>query len=370
MTTRYQVRIKNTSGVQQALLTEWTRLSFTKTLNDLGGHSLTFDGDRDLASSIGLDYQVEVWRRVEPVLPWYLEYEGFHRGEIQQTTSRNLALFTSGGVSYDDLLRRRVILYPANSTGASKSGVGETVMKEYVNENVGPGAGSPPRSIASGITTGLAIEPDGATGATWEGERAYQNVLDVLREIAEATDVDFRIVGTGPATFRFEARARPFGLDRTVGNAGGLPPVVFAVDPGRANMQLPSYALDRSQEVTAAIALGQGIDADRVLVQRTNAGALAASPWNRAEIAKGAGDESDTAGLNAVGDALLQALRAQETFSFEPIQRRSILYGLDFFLGDIVTAQYKAITRSVQIIGVSINVAKKEQLSLRLKVMD
>ncbi len=365
----YQVRIKDTTGSVIAVIVDELRIGFTRRVNAPGNHAIIFPGQSTFIDSIGLDYQVEVHRRLNPSVPFYLEYEGFHRSDMRQTSNKGLRLFTSFGAGYEHLLKRRAILYPNGSAQASKSGVGETVMKAYVDENAGPAATFPPRLLASGVTTGLSMQADGAAGLTWTGDRSFQNLLQVVQDIADAADVDFRVLGTGDALFEFRAQATPIGIDRTVsGAAAGVAPVIFSLD--RSNMELPLYALNRSEEVTAAIIMGQGIDSDRVVIQRTDATRIADSPWNRIEIARGAGNESATGGLNAVGDRLLEALRPRESFNFEPIQIESLQYGRDYFLGDLVTARYESIERDVQIETVNIQVQNgKELIRLGLRLV-
>ncbi len=365
MATRYQIRLLDQAGVQVSLLTEWRTLEYTKRVNRVGSYTLTLDGDLGVVDDFVLDGYVEILRRdidADPSFGWSLDFEALQRTQQRATASNGLSTFLSSGPGYNDLIARRRILFQAATSGADKSGAGETVMKSYVNQNAGPGAISPPREQA-GVTLGFTIQSDGAAGATWEGSRPFRPLLDVLREIADATTVDFQVVGTGPATFEFQAQAKPIGIDRTnVGidpvsglNAAGNAPVIFSLDLG--NMQTPSYSIVRGAEVTAVIVLGQGVEGSREVVQRTSA-AITDSPLNRIESVSNANEENTTAGLNSVGDALLDKLQAKEDFDFQTLQIPGLLYGRDYFFGDLVTARYKTIERQKQIIGVTINVTE------------
>ena len=53
---------------------------------------------------------------------------------------------------------------------------------------------------------------------------------------------------------------------------------------------------------------------------------------------------------------MLEALQAKEVFSFSALQLPALLYGRDYFLGDLVTARYKAIEQNKKIIGIIISV--------------
>ena len=360
-----------------AIITTWRSLRYNLRLNDVGDYQLEIDGELALVDLFVLDGQIEIRRRdidADPAIDWYTDFAGFHRTEARRHTDLGASIYTSSGADYKHLLARRAILYRDTSAGAGKSGPGETVMKAYVDENAGPSAVAPPR-VFDGVFPSFTIQPDGAAGANWEGNKPYRPLLATLREIADATGVDFDVVATAAATFQFQAQAEPLGLDRTtVGrnpltglNAAGNAPLVFSLDYD--NMGRPSYALHRLQEITAAIVLGQGGEGHRVLVERTSA-AVADSPWNRIEAVKNANQDEDTAALDARGDAFLEELQARESFGFDALQVPSTLYGREYFLGDRVTARYQTIERNYQIVGVGVRVMEgHEDISIEVSIV-
>jgi len=264
-------------------------------------------------------------------------------------------------VGYNDLLARRGIWYNSSSAYTDKSAAGETVMKEYTDENAGPSATSGPRLLESGVTTGLSIEADAAAGATWSGAKAFENLLSTQQEISNSVSLDFGIVGIGAALFEFQVRAI-WGNDRsTVGlvhatglNGAGNPPVVFALEYG--NMINPVYRKSRTEESNAVISMGQGLAGNRLLTLRTDAAAIAESPWNLRESSRGASDEYTTAQQQSGGDAYLIENQAKETFEFQIVQTPGSLYGREYFFGDLVTARYKTIEKNKKIVGVKITV--------------
>ncbi len=171
MSTSYRIDIKNQLGIRVASLTDWRRLEFTRRVNGIDTYVLEIDGElTDIVSLFTLDAQVEVYRQIldiSPVLTLYREFEALHRTEQRTTTADGRTLFTSNGAGYVHLIDRRSILYPAESIQSSKSGAGETVIKEYVDENAGSAATFPPRLLASGATQGLTIQADGGAGTPW-----------------------------------------------------------------------------------------------------------------------------------------------------------------------------------------------------------
>lgn len=367
---RYRIDIKDHTGQKVAVLTEWRHLEIEKHLNGIDTHALTVDGNSYLADLIGLDYQIEVWRRnVNAGIPWYLEYEGFHRSSYRKTSGGDSS-FASYGVGFNHLLSRRIICHTSSSAYTDKSGKGETVMKAYVNENAGPGATSPPRLLISGVFQGLSIEADQGRGSDWAGARAFHKLLDVCQDIANASGIDFGIVGTGPGEFEF--RVRPlWGADRTnlnlnhaTGlNASGNPPVVFSLDFG--NMGNPEYSLNQTGEVNAVISMGEGLAGNRLVALTTRP--FTDSPWNQCEAARGATNEYTTEALESGSEAFLAENQAKESFSFDVVQIPGSLYGREYYFGDLVTARYKNIERHKKIVGVRITVeGSEENISLEL----
>jgi hypothetical protein len=108
--------------------------------------------------------------------------------------------------------------------------------------------------------------------------------------------------------------------------------VIFAVE--RGNMGEPEYDYDRLGEKTAACVFGEGEGALRSYVTRTGADYAAG---NDVEIFVNASDVKTTAGLNARGDQKLDEARAREQLSFTILQTPACMFGLHYFLGDLVT---------------------------------
>lgn len=372
--TRYRIDLRDQSGNIVAVLTDWTRLDIYKVVNGISTHILEIDGNSPNAEMFELDGQLEVWRRnINAGIPWTLEYEGFHRSHERRTLEDGNSIYVSHGVGYNHLLTRRIVCYYSSSAYTDKSGPGESVMKAYVDENAGPSATNPPRLLLSGVMPGLSIESDGEAGTTWTGTKPFIKLLDICQEVANATGVDFGIVGKGKGLFEFQAKLSPWGNDRSTSglnpatglNSAGNAPVVFSLAHG--NMAAPEYSLNRDGEVNAVISMGTGLSSERILALKTSAVPMAESPWNQCEAARGANNEYTTNQLEAGSDAFLAENQAKESFNFGVMQTPGCLYGREYFFGDLVTARYKSIESNKKIIGVRIMVeGGKEDISLEL----
>ena len=333
----WQIIVKRPDGTTNARLTGqkdgFVGFSFSRHVNSPGAYLLSFmkradeTVDQFLArvDVFELDSQVEFWRRYQEFgIDWQLEGEFLARAEDIYTTVDGGTMLYSAGRGYLDLLHRRVIDAYADSAGAAKNGVAETVIKEYVDEQAGPGAGA--RAFP-----GLSIEADGAGGNDHSWRKHYQNLLDTIREITRIGGGDLDIVGVGDALFEFRWYAGQRGTDRREN-------IIFSYE--RGNMGQPRISLKHYDEINAVLVGGQGNEAARTLVWRTDDERIAASPWNRLERWRDARQEPDLAGLESLGDEFLDEGKPKETLSFKPLQTPGLLLGRDYFFGDLVRGRY------------------------------
>jgi hypothetical protein len=381
----YQVRLKNTAGSYVAYFDHFQSLEFQKIVNDVGYYALTFGDDGDSRFDLfQLDGQVEVWRSVPGVgLDWYREYEGFHRRHQRNINQDGSRTYLSYGVGYNDFLARTAIAYKGGTIRADKNAPAETVMKEFVDENCTPTGDTTVVGrlnydsdadvfLYNSALPGLVVQPSSGQGIVWTGSRPFENLLDVLQEIADYSSIDFAVVGTGPATFAFITYVNQLGSNRTaVGlqasgtNAAGFPPVIFSNEYG--NVQNIEYLLDRVSEANAVIVLGEGDGSTREVLTRSS-GDVSSSPWNRREVSRPthiaqipglseeAAAELKTFSMQQTGDEVLEEMQAKEVFSFSPLQQPATLYGKNYFLGDRVTVRYGDLLQHKRITSVRVTV--------------
>lgn len=361
---RYYVRLLDQDGIQVALFDSFESLEFGHVVDDYGYYELTFKDNGDSRFELfELDGQVEIFRSVPGVsLDWYAEFEGFHRNEHRITGQSGDKFYISAGADYNELLFRRRIGYKGGTIRADKNDASETVMKEYVEENCGPSATVANGREIDGVFPGFVVQVDGGAGIDWSGSRAFDNLLDVLKDISNFSSIDFKVSGSGPAQFTFQTYEDQLGDDRTIEglneglNGAGNVPVIFSVPYG--NLQSLEYSLDRSTEGNVVFVLGAGEGSTRTIITRENSTASDDSPWNSREISvPGSGQEFEYQ-LEDLGDESLEESRYVESFTFAPLQQPSRLYGLHYFLGDKVTMRYGDIERNKRIVGVKINVSE------------
>lgn len=356
---RYVVRLYSaTTGLLVAIIDNFRFLNIERYTNSYDIVTLGLDGNDPVCDLFTLDSIIEVWRRVDRIgSDWYCESTALHRTAQHELTEGKLSIFTSYSRGLLDLLRRRILAYYANTAQTLKSGPGETVIKEFVNENAGPAAGGATTRLAIGLTPGLTIEASAGLGTVWSGSRSWLNLLETIQEVGALTSVDFTIERADNTSLNliFKTFFPQQGTDRSA-------TLVFS--PTLGNMVGPSYTLSRTEEVTRVIVLGQGQDNARASVVRQSAD-ITDSVFNIIETSIDARNQTTIAGLQTAGDLHLLKSRKQASFTFNVLQIGAVQYGADYFLGDIVTAGFGVISEVRKITAVKISLSEgRESISM------
>lgn len=359
----YQVVLRDPLGITQAVISDYRSLNFVHNLDDVGNSTLVLSSQDPsiLAGYWVKDAMIDVQRRIDPMYPilgpnplrtWYTEWLGLHRTPQYQETSLGTKLFTSYGRSLVDLLRRREIEYYTASAQAAKEGPGDTVATAYVQENCGTLA------LAARQRPLIICNAAAGTAPHWHGDRAWQNLLQTLQDISKVSQVDFDVYYDFTSQeFHFYTKYPRLGTNRTT-TQNVVPPVIFSTHLG--NMTDVSYTESATEEVTSLLVLGQGSNAERV-TQEVNSPAINDSPYNRIERTYDANTEQAAMGLVTVGERKLQELRQKNVLQFNVLQIPSCIYGIDYFLGDLVTIRFNDIEITQQLTSVSITVSEGKE---------
>lgn len=251
------------------------------------------------------------------------------------------------GVSDDVFLAER-LAYPTPSTADVtaqtsgydiRTGVAETVIKEYVDVNMGPTAPSERR------ISNLTIEADQGRGETVYANARFDTIQDLVYDLAQVGGLGYVITQSG-ANLEFSI-FEP--VDRSD---------LVRMDIQNRKLSSSVYSYGTAQ-VTRAIVGGKGEVEHRQFVERTTADSLAAeSTWGRrVEVFKDARQAESTNELNTAGDELLVDLgKTIVEMSVNPSSDQTMVYGTDWGLGDRVTivANDVETTAVVTEVGISI----------------
>ena len=360
---RYELIWYTHEGVRKGVIQAFNSLEYIKTQNAIGG--LVVDLPRGLMQydqfSVGDIF--EVWREKNGVL------------ELQNETAyflQNWEFWTDGnGAEYIQLtafdanwlLDTAVVWAYSGSTNGRMTDYPDDMMKAIVENELGATAGT--------TRTKLTCAPDlAAGGAQITKSLAYRNVLTVLQEIAEvakeANDVwlGFDVVRTAPGVFEFRTYTGQRGQNH--GRASGDPRLV---GKQYGNLSEATFGTYHSEERNCVLVAGQGEEAARELVTRSNATRYNASKWNRREYFKDSRDDSTTEALEADGDAALDEFRPRQVLTGTIHDTPGMQFGIHYWFGDILSVEAFGYHVDCHVGSVRVRVDQDggEQLSIRLR---
>ena len=335
----WQIRILDQDGALVAILDRYEEFHLIRQVNGVGSFGILLSGENPKADLFELDGQIEFWRRYQMHdLDWYVEFGGFYRDARWFLDDQDNLQMEAIGLGWNHLLARRIIV-GAKAASWEKSDKAETIAKEIVTE----------QCVTRAALHQFSVQADAANGPNVAMARHYRNVLEVCQEIASIGEGDFAVVNTAAATFQFRWYDGQLGTDRSA-------TVIFATE--RGNMRRASLSLRRTPEISAVLAGGRELAEDRAQVWSTSAPRIAESNWNRLEAFRDSRMSPD-ADLPDEGLEMLEAGRPKFELNFEVIQTPSTLYGVDYFLGDLVTARFHGYEATRKVTKVVIDVESR-----------
>ena len=265
--------------------------------------------------------------------------EQVHRGYAADDQGNEVETVSFTGREAGGMLAERIVLPPSGASHDVQTAVvAETAMKHYVNLHAGPGA-----TVARRLP-GLVIAPDLARGVAVDYEARFQPVTEVLGDIGLVTSMGWEVIfdiETGTFTFDVIEGQDLTGavfLDPEFDTAAGLE--WLTSDLGKKNWGLGA---------------GQGEGAARETVEAF-LGAVEPTGWDRRELFVDANDIAVGAGgLDTRTQAKLLETMTEDALEVTVNPGGRFQYGVDFDLGDLVTARHRlwGIHASARIVGVT-----------------
>jgi hypothetical protein len=269
--------------------------------------------------------------------------------KLTQTQDNTDGTWEIVGASDDIILTER-LAYPTPSTADVtaqtspqdiRSGAAETVIKGYVNANIGPSA------VIQRKISNLLVEADEARGSSVFASARFKTLQELIYDLAQVGGIGYAITQTN-GNLEF-AVYEP--LDRS-------DTIRMDIQNRVLSSAIYSYG---TAKVTRAIVAGQGEAENRVFVERSNTDSLAAETlWGRRiEVFKDARQSEETDQLNTAGDELLADLgKTIVEMSVTPSDDQTMVYGRDWGLGDRVTVVANDIESSAVVTEVGIQIAQ------------
>lgn len=145
----------------------------------------------------------------------------------------------------------------------------------------------------------------------------------------------------------------------------------MTLSEGRGTLEEPALEEDYRDEVTHVYAAGQGIEADRLVVEVPDTERAGASVFRRREALFDGRNYSTTASLTAAGRRRLREGRAKRLFTGRVVNTATNDYGLHWDLGDRVRAELDGVEYDVDIPTVSGSVSRGgESIKADLRFID
>lgn len=328
----YELYLDDPLGNRIAILDHFTKLEWTRAVNDVGGLVVTFGSEQVDWRLFGVDRRVELWRSLDTGLSRLVRVYMLRRVD-RDTAENGKAAVTFAGPDVNDLLARRIAEGDAGSAETDKTDNADDMLKAVVREAMGPLTNYDRDLTPHGFT----IAADVGLAPSLTKAFSRRNVLTVCQDIAKAsgdlgTRLYFDVVSPTPSTLQFRTYITQRGVDRTT--------VRTPFSLIRGTLASASVWRDWSQEANHIYAAGQGLEADREVVHVEDDDAINASPWNRCEALADGRNYTDTESLRAFGRTVLQERRATRRFQATIADMPGSRFQLDWDFGDLISAEY------------------------------
>jgi ReqiPepy6 Gp37-like protein len=246
-----------------------------------------------------------------------------------------------------NLLDRRIIAYAAGSSYTTKAATfADDQIKAFMNENMLTGIVGADRDgveTYADVSAYLTKQANLSQGASVAKSAARRRLLDVCTDLANASTtagvyLTFEVFAASETTLELRTYAQQRGVDRRFGNTAGVPPVVLS--SLRGNLTDAHLIIDYTEAASFIVAGGQGEETERLIGTAFDATRAANSPFGRIERFRDAANVSTQAAVDDEADTQLRASRPRILFTGELVETPALTRGIDFDLGDIVTAEH------------------------------
>lgn len=315
----WTIYVRNSALGREAQCDDYDSLTCIVRFNDVGTWELRLD--RRSAAADALTQQgagIEVRRDDHVLLTGPVT-------RLKRDRSDRSNLLTVSGVDDNVWLERRLAhpqpasTAPPYSSAAddARTGVGSTVIWQYVNVNLGPGAIAPRRLPTMTMAT------DPLVGTSVSGRARYDVLLELIQKLAIAAgDMGFRVAQEGTGLV-FSVYAPE---DKTTS-------VVFS--EGFANLSSFSYE-SQAPAYTYVYGGGEGEGIAREFVEGQDTTAVA--NWGRIEKLVDAREQDDGPEVSQQIATALAENSEKLSLEITPVDTTNLSYGVHYQLGDKVSA--------------------------------
>lgn len=286
------------------------------------------------------DSRIGVWRSISGRPP-YLDNGAIYLIDFFEFTATKTFIRASHATS---LMNRRIIAYAAGSSYTTKTATNaDNLIKTFWKENAGAsivGADRDGVETQADISAYVTTQANLSQGASVAKSASRRTLLNVAQELAEAsttagTYLTFEIIAPTESTLELHTYATLRGVDH---RAGTLNEVILS--ESRGNLENAKLTIDYTNEVTFAIAGGQGEETIRLIATTADTTRMGLSPFGRIEKFFDMANVADMTSLQDDADAGVRNGRPVILFTGDLIETPALTRGIHFDLGDMVTAEH------------------------------
>jgi hypothetical protein len=331
----YEIYLRDGTGAKIGMVEKFTSFEFVRRFNAAGTWALEAPVEA-LNDFIRLG-GIAVYRNGTPLFA----------GNVRSIIDQNAFTLTISG--QDDLgtIARR-IAYPVpagapfNTDYDVRTGLAESVIKQYINVNAGPGA------TVNRIIPGLAIEADYSRGTTVTGRARFDNLLTLAQSLARQGGLGIRVLDL---VFQVYIPADKTGLIVFSEETGTLGEYKLSIEAGAANY---------------LVCGGSGSGSARYFAEGGNSDANLS--WGRSEAFLDKGNLAVTGEMVAAIQEELVKSADKVALSFTPLLTDKMMPIDDYDIGDWVTAiiRGQVITRQIQEMKIKIDPANGEHIDMAM----
>lgn len=336
MAATYELEILSGVGVPLARTMQYHMLDYARTVNGVGALSLVINKQNADWDWFEKDHQIRIWRSVSGSAPTLDMSTSWFVGARERVDTEGVYIIDARDAT--SLLARRIVAYDAGTSYTSKTNFADDMMKEIVRENMGTSATDTARQWS---TARWLVQGDRGAAPSITKAFTRRNVLAILQDIAAASAINgtylaFDVIAyITEYTFVFRTYTGQRGTDQRISNGGAF---ILSMEAGTlANAR---YKEDWRDEATVVYAGGQGLADDRVVQSAENATRSSISPFGRTEDFYNALSAGlDTSAVLSAAESELRRKRPRRIFTGEITEQSQLRYGVDYHLGDYVTAE-------------------------------
>jgi len=286
------------------------------------------------------DGRIGVWRSIDGRAP-YLDNGAIYliRYLDSGPTSTRVRAYHA-----TSLLDRRIIAYSAGSTYTKKAATfADNLIKTFVNENMLAGIVGADRDgveTYADVSAYLTKQANLSMGASIAKAATRRRLLDVCVDLANAsttagTYLTFEIIAPTESTLELRTYTTQRGVDRRASTAN---PVILS--ELRGNLENAHLVTDYTEAASFIIAGGQGEEINRIIGTAFDSASAGVSPFGRIERFRDASNVSTQAAVDDEADSQLRGARPIIYASGDLVETPGLVRGIDFDLGDMVTAEH------------------------------